>query len=765
MKTNPGSILSRRIRIIHLEDDPLDREWVAAMLAEAGILFEIIPADNPDAFQEALKREKADLIISDFSIPSYDGARALRASRQMRETVPFIFFSGTIGEEAAIESLKMGATDYVLKQHPDRLVAAVRRALTEADERTARRHAEEELHRRDLLLRQIMENVEDLITVVDLEGRRVLDSPSHIRFFGEKAPAVGADFLAEVYPADRECVHDAFLKTISTGTGQRVEYRLVIPGGGVRDMDARCSLIRDENDRGNYALWVSHDITADKRAAEKIREQAALLDEARDAICVNDLDQVVLFWNKSAERLYGWTARQARGRNANELLLQGEVALTAMKTLIQCGEWHGELHQTTRAGVPLIVESRWTLIRDSSGKPKSILVINTDITEKKQIEARLLSIQRMENLGALAGGVAHDLNNILAPIMMAAEIIRDDPGGKSSGELLEMIGAGARRGSDLVHQILSFTRGARDGMTPLQLHRVVSEVMQLIGSTFPRSIALSVSVPRDLPAIRGHVTQLHQVLLNLCVNARDAMPDGGTLTIEAALVQLDHKKTSMFPGPLSGPYVEIKIEDTGTGIAPELMSKIFEPLFTTKEPGKGTGLGLSTVLSIVKSHDGFIEVSSQQRRGTTFRVYFPVLGEIAAMPGDTPEVKPMHGRGEQILIVEDEIAIMEITSTTLEAYNYRVLTAKNGFEAVEIFSRHHAGIDLVVTDMMMPGMDGPALVQAMRNINPGVKFVAVSGLSELNSDDDLPKENVKAFLGKPYTTSKLLATLRSVLDA
>ena len=884
MNTDFESLSGFESRIIHLEDDLMDRELAVEMLNLGGIKCEMIYADDLDTFKKALE-EDVHLIISDFSLPSYDGVRALELARELRSSVPFIFFSGTLGEEAAIKSLKQGATDYVLKQHPDRLVSAVRWALLEARQRTARHHAEEELRKRDLLLRQIMLNTDDLIAVADLNGRLLISSSSHDKYYGEITHGTGIDFLAEVLPEDRDRVHAAFQEAAQLGAKRRIEYRLKSVDVGIRYMEASANIIRGESGESNYILWVAHDITERRLAEEKIREQAALLSEARDAICVNDLNQTIIFWNRSAEKLYGWSAKEAIGRNANELLFQEKDALAAMKMLIQRGEWNGELRQTNRSGNRLLVESRWTLIRDNNGNPKSILVINTDvtqrrkneekirqqaalldkaqdaifvcdlegtitywndgatrlygwqpeeavgqrtdilslkksenniagnpddvftkgewfgelehltrsgtqvivqsrqtlvsdadggassilcinsdITEKKQIETRFLRTQRMENLGALAGGIAHDLNNILAPIMMAAEMIREPVAGISTSGLVDTITLSAKRGSDLVNQILSFTRGAKGEMVPLGFRNVVSEVIKLSHDTFPRTIELKTTVAANLPAILGDPTRLHQVLLNLLVNARDAMPAGGVISITAEAVQLSGKATHMQPGVLSGPFLAIKVADTGDGIPPEVQSKIFEPFFTTKDPGHGTGLGLSTVASIVKSHGGFIEFSSEPGRGTTFILYFPALQKANTPETESKPARPPHGTGQCILVVDDEKAIVEITSLTLSAYNYKVLIAGNGNEAVEIFTKQHADIDLVLTDMMMPAMDGATMINAFLKIKPDQKIIAISGLINPAKDNELKENGVKAFLRKPFTTDTLLKTLDSVLN-
>ncbi len=880
---NPSTVPPRRVRIIHLEDNLLDQELVAAMLAGSGIPCEFVYAENRDSFFVALEREPADLIISDFSLPGYDGARALEVARRLRSEVPFIFFSGTLGEEAAVESLKNGATDYVLKQRPERLVVAVRRALADADARLTRERIEEELRQRDTLFRKVMENVEDLITVVDLEGRLTLSSPSHRKLFGADAPAVGDDFVKHTHPEDRERIKAAFQRTVNEGISSRIEYRLVLPGGSSRIIEAHGSAMHDERGETQFVLWVARDVTDHRIAEEQILEQATLLDEARDAICVTDLDQRLLFWNKSAERLYGWPADEALGHNANELLSQRGVALTALKTLIQRGEWHGELEHTTRLGRRLVVESRWTLIRagetpksilvintditerklaeqkiqeqaalldkardailvsdldqrivywnegatrlygwppeqvmgalvqellfpqapaawdairealhehgewigdlrhrtregkevivqcrqtlvcDDAQRPTSILYINSDITEQKQIEAQFLRTQRMESIGALAGGIAHDLNNVLGPIMMAVDVIKLDPANEGNAGLLELVGTSAHRGSQLVKQILSFARGVEGEKVSLEIGKLVAEVVKLAGDTFSRAISVRTTVSDDLPVIKADATQLHQVLLNLCVNARDAMPQGGTLAIEARTVELESHVTPFQPQPLSGTFIELKVSDTGTGIPAEALPKIFEPFFTTKDPGKGTGLGLSTVLGIVKGHGGFLEVTSEPGKGATFLIFLPVLEMGAAPAAALAESTSRQGRNERVLLVDDEVAILEITRATLGAYNYQVLTVKSGSEAIALFEQMHREIDLVITDMMMPSMGGHAVVDALRRIKPDVRILAVSGLPP-EQPSDYP-EGIKAFLKKPYSTGKLLTTMRAVLDA
>jgi len=500
-----------------------------------------------------------------------------------------------------------------------------------------------------------------------------------------------------------------------------------------------------------------------KRAEEKIRQQAALLDVATDAILVRDLDNKILFWNKGAQRIYGWTAGEALGKNANKLLYTAAVGqpAAALQQVMALGEWDGELHKVTKQGQEVIVESRWTLVRQQ-GQPQAILTVDTDITAKKQLEAQFLRAQRMESIGTLAGGIAHDLNNVLAPILMSAQLLQMRITDERSQRLLKTLEANTKRGAALVKQVLSFARGVEGKQVVLQLRHLILEVQQIIKETFPKSIQLDTDIAPQLWPVLGDATQLHQVLMNLVVNARDAMPDGGTLSITAENIWLEENYTRLHLDASVGAHVGIAVSDSGTGIAPEIVDRIFEPFFTTKELGKGTGLGLATVAGIIKSHGGFVQVHSQVGKGTQFQVYLP-----AAEGSQTqllPDTEAPAGNGELILVVDDEAAICETTKTSLETYNYSVLTASDGIEAIALYAQHKQEISAVLMDMMMPVMDGPTTVRMLQKINPQVAIIAVSGLASSDKVSLAMKAGVKAFLPKPYTTQELLKTINSLLN-
>ncbi len=500
-----------------------------------------------------------------------------------------------------------------------------------------------------------------------------------------------------------------------------------------------------------------------KRAEQKISEQAALLDVATDAILVRDLDNQILFWNKGAERLYGWKALEAVGKNALDLLDGEQQAKLkqVQKILLQNGEWQGELHQLTKDDKEVIVESRWTLVRDEEGQPKSILVVNTDITQKKQLEAQFLRAQRMESIGTLASGIAHDLNNVLTPILMTAQLLEAEPQEERYQRLLPVLVANAKRGANLVKQVLSFAKGLEGKFTILQVKHLISEIKQIIKETFPKSLEIRTDIPQSLWTVSGDATQLHQVLMNLCVNARDAMPDGGRLSICAENQFIDRSYAQMHLDAQVGSYIVVTVTDTGMGIPPEILDRIFEPFFTTKELGKGTGLGLSTVMGIIKSHNGFINVSSVIGKGTEFKVYIPAIESTEAEVLEETEL-PI-GHGELVLVVDDEVAIREITKTSLEAYNYKVITACDGIEAIALYAEHRDEISIVLTDMMMPSMDGLTTIRTLRKINPQVKIIAISGLASGDKLAAVIGTGVKTFLSKPFTTQELLKTLDGLL--
>jgi two-component system, cell cycle sensor histidine kinase and response regulator CckA len=632
------------MKILHLEDNPADAGLVRERIKEAWPDCHLrCVATEPD-FMEELRGGRYDLVLSDFKLGAIDGLEALRLAREWAPDTPFIFLSGTLGEERAIEALRAGAADYVLKDRMKRLASVIERALREREERQRRRQAE-----------------------------------------------------------------------------------------------------------------------------SRIRELAGIINQAREAIVVLDLEDRILSWNAGAERLYGWSSGEVTGRVAGRLFDATASAghESARQETLTEGRWFGELRMHNRQHEPVEIESRRTLIRDELGRPKACLCIDSDITERKHLQEQFLRAQRMENIGLLAAGISHDLNNMLAPIVLAAPMLREFVSDPTALGILGMLEKSAERGVSLVRQILAFAHGTTGEHRQLQVKPLLREIGAVITGTFPKSVTLEKHVPPNLWPIKANPTQIQQVLLNLCLNARDAMPDGGTLRLRAENRRLDAATAARIEGARPGAFLVLHVEDTGTGMDPHVLREMWRPFYTTKAPGKGTGLGLPTVRGIVEKHSGFIEVSSAPGRGSCFRIHLPAAEEPVKHAAQASPGPPVRGHGELILLVDDECSVRSVTSATLTRHGYRVLTAAGGAEAVTILAQRAAEIRLVITDLHMPHLDGATVGRALRRLNPAAKVLVASGLSSsLGSRPDYnPAEFADGFLQKPFTPGVLLGRVNELLQS
>jgi hypothetical protein len=434
--------------------------------------------------------------------------------------------------------------------------------------------------------------------------------------------------------------------------------------------------------------------------------------------------------------------------------------------VIQNGEWEGELRQRRATGEELHVQSRWVLVRDSTGIAQSILTINSDAAEIRSLEEKRLRIQRQDCLGTLAGGIAHDLNNILQPVAMSVEMLQESRTDSESHEILDMMAGNLRRATELIRHILKFTVGSRSEPAVVELEPLFKEVGNIIRQSFPKTILFKMSFQEHLGAVLGDATQIEQILLNLCVNARDAMPSGGKLQLQAENFFADQEFASRHTGARNGNYVKISISDTGAGIPLPIRKKIFEPFFTTKGPESGTGLGLSTAHGIVQTHGGFLVLETEEGRGTTFEVYLPCF-RAAYFQQPEPVKKPalphIQGTGEFILLVDDEPSVLKVMQRSLEKSGYGVLTAPDGDQGLEIYKKRREDIRVVITDMAMPGMDGPDLIAALHDINPKLKIICTSGLSLPNGAHATRDLGVTATLSKPCNSRAILEAIKSAL--
>jgi len=523
-------------------------------------------------------------------------------------------------------------------------------------------------------------------------------------------------------------------------------------------------------------LVVEIDITARSAAEESLRrseERFQLVSRATsDAVWDWDLVTNQIWWSDGFCTLFGyprneissevsWWADRIHPDDRNRVYTSIHQATTSASP----APWTEEYRYRRKDGAYAIVEDRGHVIHDASGKAIRMVGGMTDITEHKKLLTQYLRAQRMESIGTLAGGIAHDLNNVLAPILMSVELMRMTATDAGALKLITTVEQSARRGADLVRQVLTFARGIDSGQrVAIKVEHLLKDVARIATETFPRAIRTEVHLGRDLWAVSGDATQLHQVLLNLVVNARDAMPDGGVLSLAAENATIDSQYAATSRDAKPGAYLCASITDTGCGIPADKIERIFEPFFTTKDVGKGTGLGLSTAHAIVGGHGGFITVTSEQNKGSTFKVFLPADPSLRAPETTTSAVADLpRGHGEVVLVIDDEESILTITQQTLEAFGYRVIVAHDGAEAIALYAQNRDTITVVITDMVMPIMDGVATINALMRINPRVLIIAASGLNANGRVAKAANAGVSHFLPKPYTAETLLITLRDVL--
>jgi PAS domain S-box-containing protein len=776
------------VRILIVEDEPVDAELVTRTLRTAGLAIETSCVEEEADFVLALDSFEPDLIVSDYRLPRFDGMAVLRLAQARRPGTPVIIVTGSINEETAVECLKAGAADYVIKEHLGRLGTAVRSTLDRlhfaAENRRVeaeRLCAQEALAGQYALLRAVIDNSDALVFAVDCDLRYLAFNRAHAeqvsREYGVEI-AVGMPIARAVDDPEGGEAITGHLRRALGGLGFSLEI-----GGGPHARTHRLSLslnpIRTAEGKVTGVVAVAQDVTHLRRQEERLRQLYRAVEQSPVSIVITDASGCIQYVNPRFEEVSGFSAAEAIGRNPR-LVKSGRMPAATYEELWGAissgGEWSGELLNRRKDGGLFWEWASISAVRNAAGRIQNYVAVKEDITERrraaevlKQTEQQLVLAQKMEAIGRLAGGVAHDFNNLLSVISGHGERLLDELGPEHPNRgRVEQVLWSAGKAAQLTRQLLAFSR--RQVLEPrvVRLDAVVSDARQMLERVIGEDIDLAVAVSEKLGSVRADPGQMVQVLLNLAVNARDAMPQGGRLTIEFADVDLDARYASSHPPFVPGPYVMLAVTDTGLGMDAETQRRIFEPFFTTKPEGQGTGLGLSTVYGIVKQSGGFVWVYSEPRIGTSFKVYLPRVGEPALpeAPGEAPDAPartaahPARGR---VLLAEDDAGVRGLMKDILEGQGHLVLSAEHPMQALELASGSEP-VDVLVTDVIMPGMSGRELARRLQARQPGVRVLFVSGYAGEALARHGGIARGERFLQKPFSERALLDSVAAAIE-
>jgi PAS domain S-box-containing protein len=639
----------------------------------------------------------------------------------------------------------------------------------------------------------------------DLITGDIVWSASQEKLYGLAPGSFGGkpkNWAERIHPDDLPATEAKLRHAIETKSSLNLEFRIIRPDGEMRWIASQARVFLDEQGNARRLLGVNIDITERRRAHQVLAEQARLLDLSNDAILVRDARNRIVYWNHGAEEMYGWRREEALGKVTHELLQTEfpEPLQEILNKLYRDNRWSDDVVHRRRDGKRINVSTRWVLDRDSSGRPGSILVTSTDITERKlaeealkrfnedlekcvveqtaklmetntellqgieqqqKLEEQLRQSQKMEAIGTLAGGIAHDFNNILGIILGYTHELLNKNGDdrESRSQSLEVIASSAERGAKIVKQLLTFARKTGAEHKHLDMNALIRETVEILREIFPKNLRFGLNLNPAIPVIDGDHNQLQQALINICLNARDAMPEGGTLSIFTRQIPAIEMRDCF--GEARGDYIRIDVSDTGLGMDAETRRRVFEPFFTTKKDG-GTGLGLSVVYGIVQSHEGFIDLESESTRGTAIKIFLPVPSQANLfLESQANGRKEVFTVGQTILIVEDEPHMLELVRLSAEKRGFRAFTATDGEQAVELYQKHWKEIDAVVLDWGLPRLDGSAVYRKLKEINLKVTVIGVSGYLDFDLKDKMLREGVRDFLQKPCTPNEILEKVLS----
>ena len=764
--------MTNELRLLILEDTPHDAELDVAVLEEAGYSCRWDRVETRESFLECLDRPDFDIILCDFSLPVFDGLTALELFTKRRLDIPFIFVSGTLGEDVAIECLKAGATDYVIKPHLSRLGPVVTRALREKSEQKKRRQAEAAIQESEERYRKIFEDAPIGIINFDAKFNIIKANKAFCDMLGYfEEEIVKLSFIEVTHLKDLqeelELGEQVFKGMLPS---YQIEKRFIKKNQEPIWANLMATVIRDNQGNALHGLGMIRDITERRQAELALRESEerlkAILDNSPALIYTQDTGCRFTFVNRRFETLFQVDKDRIKTKTAYDLFPR-EVADSLMSYCQGVLEDMSpkEIEETLPHpdGPHTYISIRFPLY-DATHTLSGLCSISTDVTESKLLEEQLRQAQKMEAVGRLAGGVAHDFNNLLTAIIGYSQIVLGSLAATDSlrKEVEEILKAG-KRASSLTSQLLAFSR--RQVLQPvvLDLNLIVSNTVKMLRRLIGEDIHLVTMLSPALGRVKIDPGQIEQVLMNLAVNARDAMPRGGRLTVETSNTVLDDAYAREHIKP--GTYVMIVVSDTGVGMDDETQSHIFEPFFTTKGQGMGTGLGLSMVYGIIKQSGGFITVNSEVGKGTAFKIYLPRVEEAAASALQRDDSDYLPRGAETILLVEDEQAVRDLAARILRELGYTIIEASNGEEALLISAQRATGdIHLLLTDVVMPQMSGKLLTDMIKAERPGIKVLFSSGYTDNALVHHGALEPGTAFLQKPFSPSTLARKVREVLD-
>ena len=758
------------LRILLLEDVPMDAELVEYELTRARISFTSRCVNSRAQFLQSLDEFQPDLILSDYTLPGFDGMAALALAREKAPTVPFVIVTGSVNEETAVRCMKAGATDYLLKSNLARIGPAIEGALAHSKLRSEQERAEAALQRSEANLRAIFNNSLQCFVLVDRDGT--------IKAFNRTADAWSERILARRLREGESIT--GFIPQAALGFEQALKGEVVLLEQSFRDVEGgehwlettSAPVVDDEGEVIGVCLN-ARDVTEQKLAEKALRESEEryrdLFDNASDMVCMTTADGVFQYVNKAWYERVGYTDPELREIRFIDVVHPDSRELyQAIAERVRGGETvdRVELTLLTRGGGAITIDGNLSSTRQD-GRPPMIRGIYRDITERKRVEEQLRRAERMQSAGRLAGGVAHEVNNMMTGVLGFSHFLMkglapDDP---RRAEVAEIIKAGTRA-ADVTRQLLAFTRQQILRPEILELNAVVQKMERLLLRSLGEEHQLEFKLSPAAGQIRADGAQLEQVMVNLLLNARDALGKGGLVTITTAPVELGEVYALRHPDISipQGSYVMLCVSDNGSGMDPAVQSRIFEPFFTTKPTGQGTGLGLSTVYGIVKQSGGFIWVYSEPGQGSSFKIYLPRADVRPPLPEERSNKGAVRGGNETVLVVEDEEVVRSLACRGLRFLGYSVLEAENGLQALRCLAESARPIDLVISDVVMPGMSGRELGQRLFLLDPQLPVLYMSGYT---GEDVVRRGLLDAeapFLQKPFSTEDLGRKAREMLD-